>query len=64
MKYRHIECANTSEAGIYQVKLKLSKNETEVWHNSEADFYGLSRLLDKCEIQSFEVSLEPEKTRK
>ncbi len=64
MKKRHIEFANTYDYGLYQVELKFRDGETEVWHNVWPDFNGLARMIDKSEINSFEVSWEPEETRK
>lgn len=64
MKRLHVDCAGLPDSGIYQIKVKRNKNLMEIWHNSDFDFYGLIRLVDKCAIESFEVSLEPLKSRK
>lgn len=64
MKKRHIEFANTSDSGRHLVKLKLSDGEMEVWHNVWAGNFDFARMLEKCDIESYEVSWEPRKTRK
>lgn len=64
MRKRHIEFANTRDYGMHQVKLRLNNGEMEIWHNVWANNFDFSRMLDKCEIKSFEVSWEPQKTRK
>ncbi len=64
MRKRHIEFANTDDHGLYQVVVKFYDGETEVWHNVWPDFNSLTRMINKSDINSFEVSWEPQETRK
>lgn len=59
MKRRHYDFSKSNESGLYQIKIRKFNGDMEIWHNVMPNLYGLTRMVDKCEIKSFEFLWEP-----
>lgn len=53
-----IEHKGTAEQGMYRVTLTLNDGKREIHRHYTPNIYGLTRLVDKCEIKSFSISLD------
>lgn len=53
-----IDHQGKEEAGIYRVTLTLNNGKREIHRHYTPDLYALTRLVDKCEIKSFSLSLD------
>lgn len=45
-------------SGIYRVTLTLNNGKREIHRHYDPDIIHLRRLVDKCEIKSFSLSLD------
>ena len=58
MKPKTIDFADTEYSGQFKIRIVVSESYGELWRHVDYDWYMLSLLLLKCEIQSFQVELD------
>lgn len=54
-----IDHKDTNERGILRVTITLNNGKREIHRHVTPDIYALTRMVEKCEIKAFSVSLEP-----